>query len=257
PFVPFWFLSHATPVVDDGRHHTLLSGFLERCSKKREEPASQPEIEEPEPEPADEDDGEPVELRVLLPKDLSVTSALSEGWLKSLAAVRSPLSMELVGSGGQVAVTLTARPGAVAILSSQLRAFFPDIALEEAPDLLLNAWETGVEGVFAALELGLSREFMLPLDRPRSFSPDPLTAIVGALAETGPGEVAIVQVLFQGVAAPWAENVVRSVVTPSGDSFFADAPEITKLAREKVSASLFAVAVRVVARAASEERLWT
>src|SRR6185295_5037239 len=112
PFVRCWFLSHATPVVDDGRHHTLLSGFLERCSKKREEPASQPEIEEPEPEPADEDDGEPVELRVLLPKDLSVTSALSEGWLKSLAAVRSPLSMELVGSGGQVAVTLTARPGA-------------------------------------------------------------------------------------------------------------------------------------------------
>ncbi|MEP7010168.1 MAG: type IV secretion system DNA-binding domain-containing protein [Acidobacteriota bacterium] len=98
---------------------------------------------------------------------------------------------------------------------------------------------------------------MLPLDRPRNFSLDPLTAVIGALAETVSGEVAILQVLFQGVRAPWAESVVRSVVTPSGDPFFADAPEVTKLAREKMSAPLFAVAVRLVARAEREERLWT
>jgi DNA helicase HerA-like ATPase len=98
---------------------------------------------------------------------------------------------------------------------------------------------------------------MLPLDRPRTFAPDPLTAIVGALAEAKGGEIAILQVLFQGVKAPWAENIARSVVTPSGDPFFADAPELTKLAREKASAPLFAVAVRALARAASEERVRT
>jgi hypothetical protein len=234
-----------------------LSAFLERLSRKREGPAPnpEPEIEEPEPEPGDDTD--PVELRVLLPQDLSVTAALSEGFLKSLAAVHTPLSLELVGSDGQVSVAFTARKGAVPILSSQLRAFFPDVRLEEEQDLLLTAWESGDEGLFGAVELGLSREFMLPLGRPRNFSPDPLTAIVGALAETRAGEVAVVQVLFQGVRSPWAENVVRSVVTPSGDAFFADAPEVTKLAREKVSAPLFAGAVRAVARAAGEERLWT
>lgn len=255
PFAPFWFLTHSAPVPDDGRHHTFLSGFLERLSRKEAPPEPEPEIEDPEPEPGD--DGEPVELRVLLPQGLSVSATLSEGWLKSLAAVHTPLSVELIGSGGQVSVALTARESAVPILSSQLRAFFPEIALEEEPDLLLSAWESGEEGFFTALELGLSRLFMLPLDRPRNFSLDPLTATIGALSETWAGEVAIVQVLFQGVRAPWVENVLRSVVTPSGDAFFADAPEVTKLAREKVSAPLFAVAVRVVARAASEERLWT
>lgn len=257
PFTPFLFLGRTAPPVDDGRHHTLLSGFLSRFSRRREEPpALPPAVEEPEPEPV-EADGGPVELKLLLPKDLPVTPALSESWLKNLATLRAPVSFELVGLGGQVAVFLSARSDELPLVSSQARAFFPKLVLEEGEDLLLKAWEAGEEGVFSVVELGLAREFMMPLDRPKGFSPDPLTAIVAALAETGRGEVAIVQVLFQGVKAPWADSVIRSVTTPSGDSFFADAPEITKLAREKVSAPLFAVAVRTIARAASEERLWT
>jgi hypothetical protein len=258
PFVPFRFVTPTVPVVDDGKHHTLLSAFLERFSRRREEPVPSfvPEVEEPEPEPTPEDE-DPIEMRVLLPQDLSVTSALSEGLLKSLASIRSPASFELVGAGGQVSVVLTSRSRDVPLLASQVRAFFPGVSLEEGEELLLSAWEAADEGVFSAAELGLAHEFMLPLDRTRSFSPDPLTAIVGALAEAKAGEIAIVQVLFQGVTAPWAENVALSVVTPSGDPFFADAPEFTKRAREKVSAPLFAVAVRVVTRAASEERCWT
>lgn len=256
PFVPFRSARPAAPVVDDGRHHTVLSAFLERFSRKQE-PPSLPEREtEPEPEPAPEDD-DPVELRVLLPKDLSTSPALSEAFLKSLASLRSPASFELVGAGGRVSVVLTVRGRDAPLLTSQLRAFFPGVSLEEGEDILLNAWERADEGVFSAAEAGLAREFMLPLERARSFSPDPLTAIVGALADAQEGEVAILQVLFQGVTAPWPEHVLRSVVTPSGDPFFADAPEFTKHAREKVSAPLFAVAVRVATRAASEERVWT
>jgi hypothetical protein len=154
PFAPFWYLGSAAPVVDDGRHHTRLSGFLERLSRKREEPAAPAALQIEEPEPEQGDDTDPVELRVLLPQDLSVTAALSEGFLKSLAAVHTPLSLELIGAGGRVAVVLTARLQARPILSSQLRAFFPDAALEEEQDLLLTAWESGAEGVFAAVELG-------------------------------------------------------------------------------------------------------
>lgn len=257
-FVPFRFLNVTAPASDYGRHHTFLSGLLERLASRRQVPAPvpAPQIEEPVSEPFEED-GKPVELRVILPKDLSVTAALSEHWLKSFATLRTPVSLELVGSGGRVSVVLTARNAEVPILSSQVRAFFPAVVLEEEQELLLNTWEDGAEGVFSAVEFGLAREFMVPLHRAKNFSPDPLTPIVGALAEAGPGEIAIVQVLFQGVRAPWAENVIRSVTTPSGESFFADAPEITKLAREKVSTPLFAVAVRVVVRAASEERLST
>ncbi len=257
PFAPFLPLSRTAPSVDDGRHHTLLSGFLSRFLRSSQEPPPpEPDIETPEPESLEEDEA-PFELRVLLPEDLVVTPALSESLLRHLAGLRAPVSFELVSMGGRVSVVLTARRGELPFLTSPLKAFFPKIVLEERPELLANAWESGGGGVCSAVELGLKREFVVPLDRPKGFSPDPLTAIVGALAQAEAEELAIVQVLFQGVQAPWAENVARSVVTRSGDPFFADAPEITTLAREKASAPLFAVALRVVARAASEERLWT
>src|SRR5689334_17320006 len=102
-FAPFRFLNVTTPAADDGRHHTFLSGLLERFSKSRQvpPPVPAPQIEEPVPEPFEED-GEPVELRVILPSDLSVTAALSEHWLKSFATLRAPVSLELVGSSGRV-----------------------------------------------------------------------------------------------------------------------------------------------------------
>src|SRR6185369_343725 len=209
PFAPFRSFTSVAPPVDDGRHHTLLSGLLSWLVRGQQQPAApESDIEALEPEPFDEDE-EPVELRVILPKGLPVTPALSESWLRHLTALRFPASFELIGTGGRVSVVLTARRSEVA------------------------------------------------LDRPKGFAPDPLTAIVGALAEAHAGELAIVQVLFQGVKAPWAESVARSVVTRSGDPFFADAPEVTALAREKASAPLFAVALRAVARTAGEERLWT
>src|SRR6185369_2020662 len=256
PFAPFRSFTSVAPPVDDGRHHTLLSGLLSWLVRGQQQPAApESDIEALEPEPFDEDE-EPVELRVILPKGLPVTPALSESWLRHLTALRFPASFELIGTGGRVSVVLTARRSEAALLTSPLRAFFPGVILEESANLLENAWD-GADGVASAVELGLKREFMVPLDRPKGFAPDPLTAIVGALAEAHAGELAIVQVLFQGVKAPWAESVARSVVTRSGDPFFADAPEVTALAREKASAPLFAVALRAVARTAGEERLWT
>lgn len=258
PFAPFRFLRHAPAAVDDGRHHTRLSGLLERLFGNGGTPAPAPEEKAaPEPEPGEEDDP-PVELKLLLPKDLSVTPTLAEHFLRQLGGIRALLSFELVGAGGQVSVLLTAREGELPLLISPLRAFYPGLSCTEGGSHLMDSWDDAAqEGVVTAVELGLGREFMVPLDRARSFTPDPLTAIVGALSQAGQHEMAVVQVLFQAVRAPWAESTLRSVVTPSGEPFFADAPEITALAREKASAPLFAAVVRVAACAGSEERLWT
>ena len=94
------------------------------------------------------------------------------------------------------------------------------------------------------VEFGLSEEFMLPLRVLRRFSVDPLTGIGAALSDLEAGEAGVLQVLLQPVRHPWAESIMRAVLDEQGSPFFLDAPEITALAKEKVSRPLFACVVR-------------
>jgi DNA helicase HerA-like ATPase len=252
-FVPFRYLAETRPPVDDGRHHTWLSKFLERLSGKQAKPATPaPEVREPESEPYEA--GERSDLVLRPPRDLASTPALAEAWLRTLSVLRAPASFELVGLAGRVHVVLSAERRELPLLSSQLRAFFPALGVEEGEDALVDAWR---DGLFSVVEFGLAREFMLPLQAAKSFSPDPLTGLAAALSQARDGEVALLQVLFQEAKAPWQASTLRSVATPSGASFFEDAPDITRFAREKVSGPLFAVAVRAAVAAGTEERLWT
>ncbi len=75
----------------------------------------------------------------------------------------------------------------------------------------------------------------------------PLLAVLTVLSDLRPDCSAVVQILFEPVGGPWREQIMLAVQTPSGKPFFADAPEITKQAQDKVSSPMFAVAVRCAA----------
>ena len=94
------------------------------------------------------------------------------------------------------------------------------------------------------MEFGLAREFMLPLG---SSQVGPLVPLLAALGRVESGEIAVCQVLAVPTAAPWASHALRAVTTSSGEPFFADAPEVTKFAREKCAEPLYATLVRAAA----------
>lgn len=255
PFTPFRYLSELAPALDDGRHPSLLErwfggrGPIDEAAEVADEPA------EPEADPHDYP-SDLVELR-LLPNEVAAEGpAITQAWLRSVGGLEAPASLELLGSAGRVALLAGCRVDDAPYLVSQASAFFPDVNLQEAPEALVKAWEGAGDGVFGAIEFGLEREFVLPLSPLRSLSPDPLTSICAALGQARVDELGILQVLFQGASAPWAESAARSVITPSGEPFFEDAPEVTSLAREKLSGPLFAVVVRAVALAGTNERVW-
>jgi hypothetical protein len=257
PFVPFRFLDHSAQVEDDGLHHTVLSSLLARVfgSKETTTPSALQQIDEPEPKPWGSEARR--DFALLPSRELAATPALMESCLKSLSAFDSPVSFELVGSGARVRILSSAEQNEAPLFSAHLRTFFPALEVEEGEDLLLSVLEEESDRSLAAVEFGLARAFMLPLSLAKSFSPDPLAGVVAALAEARAGEACFLQVLFQGVKAPWAGSILRSVTTPSGESFFANAPEFSRFAREKVSFPLFAVAIRAAVAAKEEERLWT
>ena len=255
PFRPF--LGHEPPrreVVDDARRPTVFSALAEQFTR-RALPVETPseEVGEPSPRPGGEAPWR--EHLVTLPAGSRVGAEAVGAWLGSFATLAAPVSFELLGYAGRVWMTLITAPEDETAVLGTLRAFFPDAVASASPWPLERLWREA-EGEAVVVEWGLAREFMLPLARTSRFNPDPLAAVLSSLAAAGEGETAVLQVLFKRTAAPWAESISRAVTTPRSEPFFADAPEVTKLAHEKLSSPFFAAVVRTGAQAGTVDRAW-
>src|SRR6185436_13325216 len=159
----------------------------------------------------------------------------------------------LWGSAERVECRLALPSREASHVAGQLQAAIPEVVAMEVEETLSAAFSATAGSRFAGVELGLASEFMVPLALPRP-GEEALLAVIAALAEVGDGELGIFQVLFEACREPWPESMLRAVMTPSGEPFFADAPEITALAGEKVATPIFAVALRVGALAGSAAR---
>lgn len=269
PFRPFW--GHALPGLpaparDDVRRATGLTSLVERTRRTltniitpgRPLEASTPPPETDEetlPEPFENDDPI-VELAVVLPPQAIVKHDTMERLLLALRYVGSPVAFEVVGSPTSIRVQFACREPAAPLIRNQLRAHFPDAAVREDSDWLAGCWDAldGADTIVA--DFGLSHEFMLPLAISRSFEVDPLIPLTAGMADLEDGELVVFQVLFQETTAPWGESAIRAVGDNEGGAFFADAPRIAALAREKMQCPLFAAVARVAVRSGSEGRAW-
>ncbi len=256
------FLGHVLPTrraSDDGKIETKASSFAGWFFKREGDPSRRSEPEEEtvfEPEPEIFRAPYPLsEIVVSLPPGAAVSSGVTENLLVALAASRFPLSFEVVGLQESVRVGVACGTPDRERVSGFLKAHFPEAIVGEAPEPLRAAWRSA-RGACVCLEFGLAREFMLPLRTFRDFRPDPLLALYAALAELHAGEIGLFQVLFTPAVCAWGESVWRAVHTPQGQPFFTDDPEFTKLAKEKVMHSFFAVAVRMGVRTENEARAW-
>lgn len=267
PFRPFW--SHALPPdaalqPDDARRPTALSALTERLSaylsgKAAAGPPSPDSLEAAEePSPAAfEDDSPLVELGIVLPAQEVVKPEAMERLLLSLRYARTPFAFEVVGSASSIHVQFACRVAAAPILREQLRAHFPRAAVQDGAMCLAPLWESDDADEGTVIDFGLSKEFMLPLAVARNLDVDPLIAVTAAMSDLQPDEVAVFQVLFEEATAPWVESALRAVSDDGGGSFFADAPHVSALAREKMRRPLFAAVVRAAARSPVEGRAWT
>lgn len=249
PFRPFpgYFLP---PIRDDGHRPSFLGRLI---APARPEPEL-PQIEEPEPESFDSDEAL-IECVVSLPREEAVKAESAERFLLSLSGAELPLAFEVVGFHDQLRVQLVSRAPDTGLLANQLRAFFPEVSISGEPQGLRETW-IAAPGETVLVHFGLAREFMLPLETFRSLDPDPLLPLFGALSELEPGEAGLVQVIFQRVREEWAASVMRAVLTGRGEPFFADYPELTKFAREKISRPLYAACLRVAAKSVDATGAW-
>ncbi len=260
PFTPFRFhwVPQSRPELDDGRKPTLLSRLTDRivgAASGAGRGADLPVLELDEPEP-EQDEGEQdlAALRISMPPEIDVSAEAAEQFLLSLPRLSRPVGFEVVGSPEAISTQFTCAPSDRSSLTQQIKAYFPEAVVSSADGYLAQSWGQSGAGHSVAVEFGLCEEFMLPLRVVRRFSVDPLTGIGAALSDLEIGETGVLQVLFQPVRHPWADSIMRAVLDDRGSPFFMDAPEVTSLAKEKVSRPFFACVVRVAARSPSPER---
>src|SRR5579885_1455808 len=262
PFRPFFgHLIDQPPARDDARKPTVLSSIVDRIKGAFSgRPAHSDWIntvpdealEEPEPEVA-LGTTELVEIRITLPQHAKVTPTVTEQFLLSLAYCSNPLSFEVVGLPQATLVQIACHESDAGQVRKQLRAHFPDSSLGETRDFLKKRWRTNLHRLI--VDFGLAHEFMRPLRAFPSFEVDPLIGVTGALEDVADGECALLQVLLEPAREPWTESILRSVTDWEGKPFFADAPEMVPLAREKVDRPLFAAVVRVAAQSPLPDRV--
>jgi hypothetical protein len=188
---------------------------------------------------------DPVELR-LGSHSKSLNDALDQILVDDLAY---PVSFELLSLEGDVHVQLAYSEAEVApSLPSLLELDF-----SKTKQGLQERWEKS-PGSTVVMQFGLADEFMVPIRMIDSFSMRPLQAVVEALGHTRTNEMAIFQVLFQPVRRPWSDSI-RQVLRLNEDSpYVLHAPRLLSEAREKIRYPLFAVVVRVAARAVADNR---
>lgn len=254
-FYPF-FGHYAPPVanvLDDGRRPTVLSSIASLFSRKKE--LYQPDTSWAEIPPVGAyevvPEEESVSYSVMLPKGEKLTASDMEQLFLMLSYTGYPVSFEIVATGAGIVVQLACRPVDEAQVYGQTKAYFPGAVITKL-EKGLN--EFTHETDMHVSDYGLRDEFMRPLLMADELERDPYISLFAVLEQVTSRERAIIQILFKGVMNPWSESIMRAVTDNEGGSFFADSPEMVKLAQQKVSAPLFAVSLRVSVQADTVER---
>jgi hypothetical protein len=260
PFEPF--LGHhliPSQPFDDGRRPTLLSNFADKLLGRAQDEQLTTEDISPDYSlaltPSVFVDRAPIyELTVNLSSQQKINVETFEHFILSLSSCSSPVSFEIVGTGDSIQLQFSCREPELNHVRQELRTFFPEHLIEMRENALERVLNQNREVVI--VDFGLSEEFMRPLKAFKSFEPDPLIALIGTLSNLDVGDSGVFQVLFRATHSPWTESILRSVTDGTGSSFFADAPEMLHLAREKTKRPFFTAVIRVLGAASSSDRAW-
>jgi hypothetical protein len=265
PFTPFlgYELSQTT-AQDDGQVQTWISGLTQWVSRLLVgKPQAEAEGDDSTDLPVEEQQTlewvEPaalVELQVTLPAASKMAAGTAEQFLLSVAACRHALAFEVIGLPEETILQFVCADTDASHVRSQLQAHFPDAGITENDHLLAERWEKLDEAKSVVIEFGLSREFMLPLADTRTLDGDFLVGVAAAMEQVTDGELGLLQIMFEPVRNPWAQNILRAVATSGCENLFGGTVDVLGQAKAKVARPLYAAVVRVACRSKRRERAW-
>lgn len=187
------------------------------------------------------------ELQVHFSSDTRIEFERIEQLLLMISSDNHIVGFEMMSTSKELIIQFVCPVNKAGSISSLISTYAPGVVVHKKNDNLLRS--INLDHKVCICDLGLRDEFMRPLKIWPKLDPDPLTGCIAVLEGMKENEFGMLQVLFQGAVNPWAESIYRSVTNGTGDSFFADSPEMLPLAKEKISSPLFATVIRTVGQA--------
>lgn len=246
PFTPFFGHFLRAPVLpDDGVRPTLLSSIAGVFKQYKQQVVQEEQLPEISYAPFPySDESELISFAVLFPSLYKTSAAETTQFLSMLSYVQRPVSFEIHAGEERITMIIVCREDDAAYIEAQLHSSFHGVGFKREPVDILKILQT--ESAYATVDFGLKEEFMRPLNLYRSMEPDSFLGMLSLCQYIQKGERIVLQVLFNGVMNAWQKSIIRSVSDREGNAFFADAPEMLPLAKEKVQQPLFACTIRAV-----------
>lgn len=260
PFYPFSHVNHLprnNKVIDDGRvpniGQKVLGGFKQLFQKNVQENANEAEELAYELTPYRAEISEnPVEFQLTVPQGEKIEFSNQHELLLMLASTRYNVSLEIIGTGDSITVQIVCDESESVQIHEYIKLYLPKVIINKQTRYIDEAWIIGTYSniVYLALE----DEFMRPLATDAKPNIDPLTGLYATLEQVRNGEMAMMQIVFQGTQNAWHTSIIRSVTDFQDRPFFADDETMLPMAKEKTSAPLFGVSIRLVAHSKDSER---
>lgn len=256
PFYPFSHLNHLSDrrtLPDDGKVPTLgqqLTGlFKQQKTERAEETEGLTYTLEPYQAHVSQN---PVEFQLTVPQGEQIPLSSQYELLLMLTSTNYPLSFEIIGTADRIVIQVVCDESESIQVHEYIKLYLPKVIISKHTRYIDEIW--GMGQYAQIVYLALQDEFMRPLATDPKPQVDPLTGLFATLEQVRNGEMAMLQIVFQGAQNAWQKSILRAVTNFENQPFFTDDPDMLPLSQEKVSSPLFGVSIRLIAHSRDQGR---
>ncbi|WP_395730784.1 type IV secretory system conjugative DNA transfer family protein [Prosthecobacter sp.] len=256
PFQPFrGYHFQSSSAADDVRKASFAERLLKKAGRLLNPPAT-PDAE------ADDTDSENEistwsregcsEIALTFPRASHPKRDHAESFLRMCRSCGDPVAFEVLADHREIGFQWVCSAKDEPFVKAQCEAHFSEWSPRAGDAQLVQAWEqTGTS--YAAAEIGLGRDFLLSIETGKT---EMLSGLIAGMSSLAEGEMALFQVIFEPVAAPWADGMVQVSTKSDGVPVFKNRPDLAREAATKASSPLYAVVLRLVTCAEDGNRAW-
>lgn len=256
PFQPFrGYHFNSSSAADDVRRASFAERLLKKAGRLFN-PAATPVVETDDTDSENEittwSREECSEIALTFPRSSHPKRDHAESFLRMCRSCNDPVAFEVLADHREIGFQWVCSAKDEPFVKAQCEAHFSEWSPRDGGAQLVQTWEqTGSS--YAAAEVGLGRDFLLSIETNKA---EMLSGLIAGMSSLAEGEMALFQIIFEPVTAPWADGMMQVSARSDGTPVFKNRPDLAREAATKARSPLYAVVLRLATCAKDGNRAW-